>query len=286
MDFGDFANHQQNKRNAEAARQQSEMQRKEISKLRKEQKKTNDFLQSQEEEKQLQSKLFQLNSDLEFKYSPLLTESNTESTIELAREFLANFSHYQLITSQEKYTDLEYKNLASEARRKVELILDKAQTIKLIQVIKEVTSDYELISTAPHEELAHQLVKKYYAAHPEILDGHQLISPDHKELYEQANQTIKLIRQNEWFKWASDQLKAERKMMLESQQAFRKKQKELDAKIAEKEKQTINRWAAFVFSGLSLIIFAANGEELSFWVFGTGACAVICLIRSLIHLDD
>ena len=69
MDFGDFANHQQNKRNAEAARQQSEMQRKEISKLQKEQKKTNDFLQSQEEEKQLQSKLFQLNSDLEFKYS-------------------------------------------------------------------------------------------------------------------------------------------------------------------------------------------------------------------------
>ena len=58
MDLGDFANHQQNRRNAEAARQQSEMQRREINKLREEQKRTNDFLQSQEEEKNFSRNCF------------------------------------------------------------------------------------------------------------------------------------------------------------------------------------------------------------------------------------
>ena len=148
MDLGDFANNQQNNQNAENARREAERQRAEVEKLLHEQKRTNDLLQSQEAEKQLQSKLYELTSYLEVKYSQLLTENNTGETINVAKGFLISNQGYLNIADQENFSNLEYKKLATEIRSRIDLFTDKAITI----VDAEAKRKREADVSAAHEE--------------------------------------------------------------------------------------------------------------------------------------
>lgn len=309
MDLGDFANYRQNNQNAENARREAERQRAEIEKLLHEQKRTNDLLQSQEAEKQLQSKLYELTSYLEVKYSQLLTENNTGETFNAAKEFLNNHQNFLNIADHENYSNLEYKKLASETRSRIDLILEKAVTIVLRGALEEIKSDLESINTSPTEELALHLAKKYegykiiqtpristYKGEtPEslgkksILDDHFLISSHHKQLAEKAQSSIEMIRQNDWFIWGVNEQEIETNNRTREQKKrdWNSGGKQFIEAQENKRKETIwfgiPAWGGITGICLYLLFFteACNSDPVIGW-----GCMIISLFIFVYLLQD
>lgn len=241
-----------NQRNAENARKEAQMQRKEIQKLHHAQQKVSRDLESKEKEKRLQSELFQLSSSINVDYQLVLTKPYTKGgsfsakLLKKARVFLKNVTHYLSITDHKNYSSLEYKELASKTRSTIETILEKAISADMSHTLNDIKNDYELISSQPTKKLAMDMAKKYRPDIRRRLVTGRLVtvgltktyndsnytSLHHKKLAQQARSALDSLTQHEWFQWGATQLAAQ-----EEEEESRKRKRGFIKKIEMEEQE-------------------------------------------------